>query len=200
MITIDNFSVLIELIASISIGFVAIEYVKSYTRILCEKVFQYEEFICKAYDECRILLTDKDTLACLEPIEVGGSSTIHEVERIKLEHENLHKEIGSEEDKQKKAIIEASQSRSLSSICFYVFLSNIVLLWGASFESQWNPQIHYFCSIYCFLSILYLASAWLWGEKEKAHKYLNFSSLRYTFICFIVIILLTLILSLIINT
>lgn len=97
MIQIDNFSSLIELIATISIGFVAVEYVKSYTSILCEKIFQYVSFISKSYDECRELLTDQDTLEHIEVIDVGGKSIIDAVERLKLEHENLHKEIREEE-------------------------------------------------------------------------------------------------------
>lgn len=191
MMRIDDFSSLIELIATISIGFVAVEYVKSYTSILCEKIFQYVTFISKSYDDCRALLTDQDTLEHIEIVDVGGKSTIDAVEKLKVEHENLRKEIREEEEKQKKAIIEASQSKSLSSICFYVFLSNVVILWGASFEKQWESQVHIFFLIYCSLSVLYLILAWILGEKEKACTVLNFSSLRHSFICFITILLLS---------
>lgn len=193
MMRIDDFSSLIELIATISIGFVAIEYVKSYTSILCEKIFQYIKFISESYDECRALLTDPDTLEHIEPVDVGGKSTIDAVEKLKVEHENLYKEIREEEEKQKKAIIEVSQSKSQSAICFYIFLSNVILLWGASFENQWEDQVHIFFLFYCSLSILYLILAWLLGEKERICAGLNFSSLRHSFICFIVILFFSLI-------
>lgn len=191
MMQIDDFSSLIELIATISIGFVAVEYVKSYTSILCEKIFQYISFISKSYDECRGLLTDQDTLEHIESIDVGGKSIIDAVEKLKVEHENLRKDIREEEEKQKNAIIEASQSKSLSSICFYVFLSSVVLLWGASFEKQWQSQVHIFFFFYCLLSILYLILAWIFGEKEKSCTFLNFSSLRHSFVCFLIILLLS---------
>lgn len=191
MMQIDDFSSLIELIATISIGFVAVEYVKSYTSILCEKIFQYISFISKSYDECRGLLTDQDTLEHIESIDVGGKSIIDAVEKLKVEHENLRKDIREEEEKQKNAIIEATQSKSLSSICFYVFLSSVVLLWGASFEKQWQSQVHIFFFFYCLLSILYLILAWIFGEKEKFCTFLNFSSLRHSFVCFLIILLLS---------
>ena len=191
MMRIDDFSSLIELIATISIGFVAIEYVKSYTSILCEKIFQYIKFISESYDECRALLTDPDTLKHIEVINVGGKSTIDAVEKLKVEHENLRKDILEEEEKQKNAIIEASQSKSLSSICFYVFLSSVVLLWGASFEKEWQSQVHIFFLFYCSLSVLYLILAWIFGEKEDSSSFLNFSSLSHSFICFLIILLLS---------
>lgn len=193
MMQIDDFSSLIELITTLSIGFVAVEYVKSYTSILCERIFQYASFISKSYDECRGLLTDQDTLAHIEPISIEGKSTIDAVEKLKVEHEYLHKEIREEEEKLKNAIVEASQSKSLSSTCFYVFLSGIVLLWTASFEEQWGRQVHTFLFMYCFLSVLYLLLAWILGEKEKPCTVLNFSSLRHSFFCFIAILLLSLI-------
>ena len=96
MIQIDDFSSLIELIATISIGFVGVEYVKSYTSILCEKIFQYVSFISKSYDECRGLLTDQDTLEHFEVVDIGGKSTNDVVEKLKVEHENLRKEIREE--------------------------------------------------------------------------------------------------------
>lgn len=191
MIQIDDFSSLIELIATISIGFVGVEYVKSYTSILCEKIFQYVSFISKSYDECRGLLTDQDTLEHFEVVDIGGKSTNDVVEKLKVEHENLRKEIREEEEKQKNAIIEASQSKSLSSICFYVFLSSVVLLWGASFEKEWQSQVHIFFLFYCSLSVLYLIFAWIFGEKEDSYSFLNFSSLRHSFVCFLIILLLS---------
>lgn len=187
MTSLGNFSSLLELIATISIGFVAVEYVKSYTSILCERIFQYVGFISQSYNECREMLTDQDTLEHIEIIDVGGKSMINAVEKLKVEHENLCKEIREEEEKQKKAIVEASQSKSLSSICFYVFLSSIVLLWGASIESMWQNEVHLFFLFYCSLSVMYLILAWVLGEKEKACKVLNFSSLRHSFMCFITI-------------
>lgn len=191
MIQIDDFSSLIELIATISIGFVGVEYVKSYTSILCEKIFQYVSFISKSYNECRGLLTDQDTLEHIEVVNIEGKSTNDAVEKLKVEHENLRKEIREEEEKQKNAIIEASQSKSLSSICFYVFLSSVVLLWGASFEKEWQSQVHIFFLFYCSLSVLYLILAWIFGEKEDSSSFLNFSSLSHSFICFLIILLLS---------
>ena len=46
---INDFSAVIELIATISVAFVAVEYVKSYTNILCERFFNFN------YDVIRFL-------------------------------------------------------------------------------------------------------------------------------------------------
>lgn len=200
MLGVSDFSSSMELIASISIGFVAIEYVKSYTRILCEKIFQYEDFICKAYNECRELLTDKDTLEHIAPIDVDGKNTVNEVEKIKVEHETLHRDITIEEGRQKSAIVDASQSKSLSSLSFYVFLSNTVLLFVGSFETVYSEHVHYMGLIYCSLSALYLILGWIYGEKEisskKISKVLYFRSLRHSVFSFVVVIIFTLIVHL----
>ena len=53
MMTINDFSALIQLSATMSIAFVAVEYVKSYTDILCEKLFKFHDFVQAAFKECR---------------------------------------------------------------------------------------------------------------------------------------------------
>lgn len=52
---INDFSTLICMAATMSIAFVATEYVTSYTKTLCERFFKFQEYVKASFDECRNL-------------------------------------------------------------------------------------------------------------------------------------------------
>lgn len=75
-----------------SIAFVAVEYVKSYTSILCERFFKFQDFVEQSFKECRDILTDKETLEHICPIDIEGRSTNTAIEDAKRKNESLTKE------------------------------------------------------------------------------------------------------------
>ena len=70
--------------ATMSIAFVATEYVTSYTKNLCERFFKFQEFVKTSFKECRDILTDKESLKQLHPVVIDGQSTNGKIEEAKI--------------------------------------------------------------------------------------------------------------------
>ena len=184
---INDFSAIIQLAATISIAFVAVEYVKSFTCILCEKFFNFYDFVKDSFKECRDILTDKDTLSHIEAVDVGGKSTITAIEEAKRQNESLSKEIDEEEKRQQEEISKVCEARSMSSICFFVFLFNTMLLIVGGLENRHPFFIHYLSLIFNLLGIIYLMVGWFTGERKDPYRFLDFASLRHPIFGFVVV-------------
>lgn len=190
---INDFAPLIQLSATLSIAFVAVEYVKSYTSILCEKVFKFHDFVKLAFCECREILTDRETLEHITPVDVGGKSTNSVIEEAKRKNESLTKEIEKEEKSKKEEVSAICQARSMSSLCFFCFLFNIVLLFLGGIENICTQFVHTFSMVYCSLILMYIIVGWCLGEKESPKKFCDFSSLRHAIYSFVIITVLSII-------
>lgn len=190
--TINSFSALIQLAATLSIAFVAVEYVRSYTAVLCEKFFKFHDFIKESFEQCRSILTDIDTLSHIQPIDIGGGKTTNsEIEAAKRTNEALTKEIDVEEDYKKKEINCACQAKSMSSMCFFVFLYNTLLLFVGGVEGVHPYFAHSFACLFLFLTNIYLLLGWWLGEKEKPVRFCDFASLRHSIFGFLIILLIS---------
>lgn len=191
--TINDFSALIQLSATMSIAFVAVEYVKSYTDILCEKLFKFHDFVQSAFKECREILTDRETLDHLSPVDVDGKSTNTVIEKAKRKNESLTKEINEVEKTKKEEVSKACQARSMSSICLFIFLFNVLLLFLGGIETSYKLFSHTSSMILCSLAILYIVLGWIIGETDTPKKFCDFSSLRHISISFLIIFLFSII-------
>ena len=196
--TMNSFSALIQLAATLSIAFVAVEYVRSYTNVLCEKFFKFNDFLKDTYEYCRSLLTDIDTLSHIQPIEIGrGKNTYSEIEAAKRTNEALTKEINEEEEKKKNELSTVCQAKGMSSMCFFVFLYSTLLLLMSGLEDVFESSVHCFVSILGTLSVIYLVLGWCFGEKEVPWRFCDFASLRHSIFGFIGIVILSAILCII---
>lgn len=191
MMTINDFSSLIQLSATMSIAFVAVEYVKSYTDILCEKLFNFHDFVQSAFKECREILTDRETLDHLSPVDVDGKSTNTVIEEAKRKNESLTKEIDEVEKTKKEEVSTACQARSMSSICLFIFLFNVLLLFLGGIETSYKLFSHTSSMILCSFAIIYIVLGWIIGESDTPKKICDFSSLRHIIIAFLIIFLLS---------
>lgn len=189
--TIDNFSAIIELAATMSIAFVAVEYVTSYTSVLCEKFFSISCFISTLFGECRAILTDTKTLEHLKPSNVDGKSTNSAIEKLKRLNELLNKEINEKEKQVKSNMTLSCQVISMSSLCLFLFMFNTLLLLFSCIESSIQDYTYVFISLLSLLSILYLLGGWILGEYSWDLHLLKFSSLKHAVIGFIVIMVLS---------
>lgn len=198
--TINDFSPIIQLAATLSIVFVAVEYVKSYTSILCEKFFHFQDFVKKSFDECRNILTDFETLSHLSAVDIGNGKTTNEkIEEVKRRNESLSKEIKDEEDRQTQVLPVACEAKSMSSICFYIGLYNIVNLFIGSFEPMAPIFIHSFIIVFNVLCAIYVVFGWFVGERDSKNAFLNYSALRHPIYGLFLILFLSVIGSLIIK-
>lgn len=192
---INDFSTLIQLSATMSIAFVAVEYVKSYTSILCERFFKFQDFVELSFKECRDILTDRETLEHIDPIDIGGKSTNVAIEDAKRKNESLMKEIGDIEKTKKEEVATSCQARSMSSLCFFLFLFNVLLLFVGAIENIIPRFMHIYSIVLCSLICIYIIVGWCIGEVEKPKRFCDFSSLRHSICGFSTIALLSLLLS-----
>ena len=196
---INNFSAIIELVATMSIAFVAVEYVKSYTSELCERVFDFSKYIDKTFQNVKELVeTNIETLNHIPPIVIEGVSTNFEIEKTKRAHEELKKEIENTINSKKNKIAAECQARSMSSLCFFTFLFNVLLLFVGGIEYRHSIFAHIFVSTLSILSIIYLILGWIMGEYEHNTRFFQFASLKHSVISFVFIFSLTVSISLII--
>lgn len=180
---INDFSALIQLTATLTIAFVAVEYVKSYTRVVCNRIFGLEKTVKDAFAECLKCLTDTETLEKITPPMISGKSTNNIVQEAQLKNETLRKEITDLEEKNLAAIGSVCRARSMSSLCFFLFVSSTMLLFLASLENRIGLYTHVACNMLCICSVVYLILGWCLGEKAKPVKCFNFASLRHPMIC-----------------
>lgn len=111
---------------------------------------------------------------------------------------NLKKSIELTIDNKKNMIATECQARSMSSLCFFTFLFNVLLLFIGSIEYRHPVFAHIFVSFFSILGIIYLILGWIFGENEKNIRFLRFASLKHFVISFVFIFSLTVSISLII--
>lgn len=196
MMIINDFCAPITLAATLSIAFVAAESVKSYTSVLCERFFKFQDFVKSSFDECRSLLTDSETLNHLDVAEIGdGKTTVSEIEALKRERESLQKEIDKTAEEKQKRLPAVCEAKSMSSICLFVFLINTVYLFIGSIESTAESFFHSFIGIFSILSLVYIVLGWCIGEFKNPHRCFDYTSLKHPSIAFGLILILSLVLS-----
>lgn len=194
---INNFSAIIELVATMSIAFVAVEYVKSYTSELCERIFDFSKYIDNTFRGIKELVeTNIETLNHIPPIVINGISTNSKIEETKRKHEEFKKSIELTIDNKKNMIATECQARSMSSLCFFTFLFNVLLLFIGSIEYRHPVFAHIFVSFFSILGIIYLILGWIFGENEKNIRFLRFASLRYSVVSFVIVLFLAICASL----
>ena len=176
---INDFAALIQLIGTLSIAFVAIEYVRSFTETLCRRFFKFNAFLVEKLGECRASIPDKDTVASLQPVTMGNNkSTSNMIEKAKSEHESILKALDNKEKEMNDKMTTACQARSMPSICLFISFSSFALLFTGAIEKMFTGFSHCFCCVFCLLSIIYLLVGWCYGEKENPKRFCNFASLR----------------------
>lgn len=187
---INDFSTLICMAATMSIAFVATEYVTSYTKNLCERFFKFTEYVRDSYKKCRDILMDEESFKQLHPVVIDGQSTNGKIEEAKRKSEQVTKKINDTESKKLSEMTDMCQTRSMSSLCLFVFMLNTTLLLLGSVESKVGYSILKYSSTLCILSMIYILFGWCLGEYEFHNSCLRFSSLKHATYSFIVLVLL----------
>lgn len=187
---INDFSTLICMAATMSIAFVATEYVTSYTKNLCERFFKFTEYVRDSYKKCRDILMDEESFKQLHPVVIDGQSTNGKIEEAKRKSEQVTKKINDTESKKLSEMTDMCQTRSMSSLCLFVFMLNTTLLLLGSVESKVGYSILKYSSTLCILSMIYILFGWCLGEYEFRNSCLRFSSLKHSTYSFIVLVLL----------
>jgi len=191
---INDFSTLVCMAATMSIAFVATEYVTSYTKNLCERFFKFTKFINDSFTKCRDVLMDDESLKQLHPVVIDGQSTNGKIEEVKRKNEQTKKEINNMEAQKLSEMTEMCQTRSMSSLCLFVFMFNAFVLLLGGIEPNFKEFALRHLSVLSILSVVYIFFGWCLGEYEFRYSWLRFSSLRHAAYSFIVMALATIVL------
>ena len=193
---ISNFSSLIEVGATLNIACVAVEYVKSYTSVLCNQVFNLADQIDKAVKQCQQKLNevmDETTLSALPDNMSGGRSILTLKRSLTKSRSTIETEIKSEETKLKNAISTVCEVKNVSSICLWLFFYGVTALFLMGIESSQadkNVNIHLLWTIVTILGFIFSIIGWITcGERRPWWKF-GYCSLRFSIISFGITLLL----------
>lgn len=188
---ISNFSSLIEVGVTLNIACVAIEYVKSYTSVLCNQVFNLNALIEKAAKECKDKLDevmDATTLSNLPNAVVGGRNTETLKQRLIRNRETLSSDIEEKKTFLSENIKNVCEIKNVSSICLWLFLFGLIGLFLMGFETSTNCNftLHLFWFYLTILGTIFCIIGWNREEKECAWWKFDYRSLRFSILSFIV--------------
>ncbi len=185
---ISNFSSLIELSATLNIAFVAVEYVKSYTDLVCNNIFKINSHIQEKFDNSKNNAVDEKTIDNLNPIDVNGKSTLFKIEEIKRKREKYLSDVEEERNRISKGVADICATRSMSSLSLTAFFFSFFALLLSAFHVQHPEEVRLIWSMYTMGITLFMVVGWIIGEKYK-FKYLDYTQLRHAIIYSIVLFL-----------
>lgn len=183
----SDFASTIQLGATLTIAFVAVEYTKQYTCVIAQRVFKFQERISSLIFECAENI-DKETIEQLEDIPVNGRSMNGQIEGIKREKEKLEKDILLQKKILEQNVLDKCNSRSCSSISLFLFLFSLFSLFISGFGNTVN--VHKFWSLFAVVSIIYVFASWFLGEKPQKKYWIDYSSLLHSISGFVFFIIL----------
>ena len=195
--SINNFSELVSLGITLSIGFIAVESVKTFTQTLSERLFGFVDFVEKAFSECKKALLDQATVDGILPAEVNGKSTTNELEQQKREHERLHNEIEKTVRTSKDDVYARCQVRSMSALCGYHAAIGVLILLLGAIEERYPILVAQTLIATSGMGLLYSSLGWILGERSFQYKFLAFSSLLHALTSALLTLVLSIILALV---
>lgn len=183
----SNFTSFIEIGATLTIAFVAVEYTKQYTCLIAQKVFDYIGRIGQVVLDCKKTI-DEDTIDGLSSFTIDGCDTGVKIEGLKRKKEKALQDIGDKEKYLKGYVLEKCNSKSYSSLSLFIFLFSLTSLFIAGLETD---NIKCFWIVFFLLSLLYTVSSWILGEKPKYKYWINYSSLKCVIWIYFIVLLLS---------
>ncbi len=185
----NDFSALLDVGVTLNIAFVAIEYVKSYTRVLCNQVFKLQDAIEESFNDCMNKLVDEDTLTHIRPLTIGTHNTkTHNtnylIEDAKRTREKLKKEITDRKEELLKKIEIVCEAKNVSAVSLWLFFFGLAGLFLCGYDKATMMANHRYWSFLSFFTLAYSITGWLSSPAGHNNLFLDFSSLRHTIIWF----------------
>lgn len=190
-----DFTSWIQLSATLNIAFVAIEYVKSYAKVIYDQVFNISNILELHFAPCIETLGDEETINHLIPRTIEERSTSSQIEKVKREREILIRKISRSKDEILAETNNKCATRSTSSLSLFVSFFSLSGLFLAGIEQEECLYTH---SIWIFLSIgvfIYLMLGWCLGERNSKCPILNFASLWHPVIIAMVLLVISVVIT-----
>lgn len=187
----------IQLLATIAIGFVILDYSRVFAETIKSKFFNLEDFLMKAVAECLALIPEAAIRNILTPTKVGDGDTSRKIEELKVGCEAMEAKVKDFKTRRKKEIDSTNILNSLSSMSLFVFLTTLTMIFIPSMKFLNDNAIELFMLPFSILCVIYLILGWIFGERENRRKVLRFNSMRHATTCFVLIFLLSVALAVI---
>lgn len=196
---ISSFSSLIEVGVTLNIACVAVEYVKSYTSVLCNQVFNLASSIENVAKQCLQKLNevmDETTLANLPDKLSGGRSIIPLKRSLTKNRASLEQDINKSAEKLKKDMLKVCEVKSVSSICLWLFLFGVTALFIMGIESvnpKENISIHFLWTQLTLLGYIFTFVGWKSNGEHRRWWKFGYCSLRFSILAFVISLLISII-------
>ncbi len=163
----SNYSSLLEIAAAVNIAFVAVEYSKSYTQTLSEKVFDFPNIINRAFQPCNKVIFQKDTLNEMQPIILGEKTTFVQIQQSLIDIEKLEEEIESKRKKMNEKMLLVCNYAHFPSLSLWNFLFSIVLLFVSGYEYVDSDFSIIFVLLISLFTFLFQLFGWIVNDENK---------------------------------
>lgn len=190
----SDFYSIVQLLATLTIGFVILDYSDFFTKVLKTKFFHADETLKKAKDDCKLSVPDKTSFDELHPTNVGNGNTNKDIEELRRSCEKMVAKI-DKYDETSNENLKVIQLRSLASLCLFLTLVYVTFLFVP-------PLKRLYCGFVCnsmvpftILSIVYIIAGWFLGEGNHECCLLRFGSLWHPIISFFAILAVSIVLS-----
>lgn len=174
----SNLTSAIQLLATLTAGFAVLGYTKYFYTILRERLFRADEEISRAVTECcQSRKVDSTTMDSLMPTKIGEGTNEDRIQELKIAYEKTEGSIAKLKSEANNSLNEKCCTRILTSICLFIFMESVLLLFVPTARSLYGLFIEYFILSFSSLCILYIFVGWLCGERDHRCILMRFESL-----------------------
>lgn len=178
----------IQLLATLAIGFVILGYSEFFTETLRTRFFHAADTISDAGKECISKIPDQDTLKRLKTTVVGSGNTEEQIKELKRKcNEIVEIKVPDFEKQAKTDLKEICNLHSIASMSLFVFMFTTTMLFMPCLRRLYGEVVPLFLFSFSSLCILYMVFGWILGERDVKIKVLQFGSMRHSIISFVLI-------------
>lgn len=181
----------IQLLATIAIGFVLLGYTELFQDILKKHYFQADKIVSDACGDCYKRLIPESLVNNLTPMPIGGKNTEPIINKLKEEQSRIREKIDECKSTWTKNMNDAGIERSMMATCLFVFLSSVLLLFVPVAHSNYKTYVELFLIPFCSFGTLYLIASWIPCWKRIRFKVVRFDSLRHAVYSFFVFVIMS---------
>lgn len=173
-----DYATLIQFSAGITVVFVAVEYAKSYTTLLSHTIFNLPVLIEQSFARFTDFADKSKRLRTVPPeFKIGETSAFEYAEELNVRCDKFDFTVTARKLKVSTFADELCLGRSFSSICLWLFLYCVVLMFSMGAESVVNKSLleAFLCSM-CICTFLFILGGWCLGSPIK---YIDYGSKKH---------------------
>lgn len=192
-ISLANFGDIFGFSAALNIAFVAVDYVHTYSYILSNKVFKFDNNVKRKISDLVSSLIDETSISSIEPVMLNNVSTSGEIEEVKENRKKIEKELKDVENSLIASVNALCESKTNSFISLFLAMYSVLALLLIGVCGQWKVLIEGFWLAMTILTTLIIVIAWI--KKNPVCWIINFSSLKHSIFSFFASVFISILIS-----